>query len=185
MKLRHFWAQIVSWAPRHARKTFIVLAHGLWKMAEVVRVGGRSAAIRHETSESSWTFHQCPGSFGSYNRWHLWRWWCSVTLMMSSDICDINESINDVQWYLWHWWYLVTLILWHSWCPMTLILWHSWYSVTFVWSTALSSWCPRGCYSMLSAVARVPEAMLIALQDTQQSQQIPFIIINYFVYRSL
>ena len=24
-KLRHFWAQIVSWAPRHARKTFIVL----------------------------------------------------------------------------------------------------------------------------------------------------------------
>ena len=25
-KLRHFWAQIVSWAPRHARKTFIVLA---------------------------------------------------------------------------------------------------------------------------------------------------------------
>ena len=29
-KLRHFWAQIVSWAPRHARKTFIVLApcHG-------------------------------------------------------------------------------------------------------------------------------------------------------------
>ena len=185
MKLRHFWAQIVSWAPRHARKTFIVLAHGLWKMAEVVRVGGRSAAIRHETSESSWTFHQCPGSFGSYNRWHLWRWWCSVTLMMSCDICDINESINDVQWYLWHWWYLVTLILWHSLCPMTLILWHSWCSVTFVWSTALSSWCPRGCNSMLSAVARVPEAMLIALQDTQQSQQIPFIIINYFVYRSL
>ena len=28
-KLRHFWAQIVSWAPRHARKTFIVLAPGL------------------------------------------------------------------------------------------------------------------------------------------------------------
>ena len=27
-KLRHFWAQIVSWAPRHARKTFIVLALG-------------------------------------------------------------------------------------------------------------------------------------------------------------
>ena len=27
-KLRHFWAQIVSWAPRHARKTFIVLAPG-------------------------------------------------------------------------------------------------------------------------------------------------------------
>ena len=25
-KLRHFWAQIVSWAPRHARKSFIVLA---------------------------------------------------------------------------------------------------------------------------------------------------------------
>ena len=29
MKLRHFWAQIVSWAPRHARKTFIVLAPGI------------------------------------------------------------------------------------------------------------------------------------------------------------
>ena len=43
----------------------------------------------------------------------------------------------------------------------------------------------QGCNSMLSAVVRVPEAMLIALQDTQQSQQIPFIIINYFVYRSL
>ena len=42
-----------------------------------------------------------------------------------------------------------------------------------------------GMYSMLSAVARVPESMLIALQDTQQSQQITFIIINYFVYRSL
>ena len=28
MKLRHFWAQIVSWAPRHAQKTFIVLAPG-------------------------------------------------------------------------------------------------------------------------------------------------------------
>ena len=28
-KLRHFWAQIVSWAPRHARKTFIVLAPGI------------------------------------------------------------------------------------------------------------------------------------------------------------
>ncbi len=28
-KLRHFWAQIVSWAPRHARKTFIVLAPAL------------------------------------------------------------------------------------------------------------------------------------------------------------
>ena len=28
-KLRHFWAQIVSWAPRHARKMVIVLAHGL------------------------------------------------------------------------------------------------------------------------------------------------------------
>ena len=27
-KLRHFWARIVSWAPRHARKTFIVLAPG-------------------------------------------------------------------------------------------------------------------------------------------------------------
>ena len=27
-KLRHFWAQIVSWAPRHARKSFIVLASG-------------------------------------------------------------------------------------------------------------------------------------------------------------
>ena len=27
-KLRHFWAQIVSLAPRHARKTFIVLAQG-------------------------------------------------------------------------------------------------------------------------------------------------------------
>ena len=27
-KLRHFWAQIVSWAPRHGRKTFIVLAQG-------------------------------------------------------------------------------------------------------------------------------------------------------------
>ena len=27
-KLRHFWAQIVSWAPRHARKSFIVLAPG-------------------------------------------------------------------------------------------------------------------------------------------------------------
>ena len=25
-QLRHFWAQIVSWAPRHARKPFIVLA---------------------------------------------------------------------------------------------------------------------------------------------------------------
>ena len=25
-KLCHFWAQIVSWAPRHARKSFIVLA---------------------------------------------------------------------------------------------------------------------------------------------------------------
>ena len=25
-KLRHFWAQIVSWAPIHARKTFIILA---------------------------------------------------------------------------------------------------------------------------------------------------------------
>ena len=25
-KLHHFWVQIVSWAPRHARKTFIVLA---------------------------------------------------------------------------------------------------------------------------------------------------------------
>ena len=28
-KLRHFWAQIVSWATRHARKTFIVLAPGM------------------------------------------------------------------------------------------------------------------------------------------------------------
>ena len=28
-KLRHFWAQIVSWAPIHARKTFIILAPGL------------------------------------------------------------------------------------------------------------------------------------------------------------
>ena len=27
-KLRHVWAQIVSWAPRHARKSFIVLAPG-------------------------------------------------------------------------------------------------------------------------------------------------------------
>ena len=27
-KFRHFWAQIVSWAPRHARKMFIVLAPG-------------------------------------------------------------------------------------------------------------------------------------------------------------
>ena len=27
--------------------------HGLWKMAEVVRVGGRSAVIRRETSASS------------------------------------------------------------------------------------------------------------------------------------
>ena len=27
-KARHFCAQIVSWAPRHARKTFIVLAQG-------------------------------------------------------------------------------------------------------------------------------------------------------------
>ena len=27
-KLRHFWAQIVSWAPIHARKTFIILAPG-------------------------------------------------------------------------------------------------------------------------------------------------------------
>ena len=28
-KLRHFWPQIVSWAPRHARKTFIVLGPGV------------------------------------------------------------------------------------------------------------------------------------------------------------
>ena len=28
-KLRHFWAQIVSWAPIHARKTFIILAPGV------------------------------------------------------------------------------------------------------------------------------------------------------------
>ena len=28
-KLRNFWAQIASWAPRHARKTFIVLAPGI------------------------------------------------------------------------------------------------------------------------------------------------------------
>ena len=28
-KLRHFWAHIVNWAPRHARKTFIVLARGV------------------------------------------------------------------------------------------------------------------------------------------------------------
>ena len=28
-KLRHFWAQIVSWAPIHARKTFIILAPAL------------------------------------------------------------------------------------------------------------------------------------------------------------
>ena len=27
-KLRHFWAQIVSWAPIHARKTSIILAPG-------------------------------------------------------------------------------------------------------------------------------------------------------------
>ena len=25
-KLRHFWAQIVSWVPTHARKMFIILA---------------------------------------------------------------------------------------------------------------------------------------------------------------
>ena len=39
-KLRHFWAPIVSWAPRHARKTFIVLAPGL------------SVAIAHNTGVS-------------------------------------------------------------------------------------------------------------------------------------
>ena len=29
-KLRHLWAQIVSWAPIHARKTFIILAPGVY-----------------------------------------------------------------------------------------------------------------------------------------------------------
>ena len=31
-KLRHFWAQIVNWAPIHARKTFIILAPGRCKL---------------------------------------------------------------------------------------------------------------------------------------------------------
>ena len=35
-KLRHFWAQIVSWAPRHARKTFIVLAPSLYNNNTVI-----------------------------------------------------------------------------------------------------------------------------------------------------
>ena len=39
-KLRHFWAQIVSWAPRHARKTFIVLALGLTNLAKHVQLLG-------------------------------------------------------------------------------------------------------------------------------------------------
>ena len=35
-KLRHFWAQIVSWAPRHARKTFIVLAPSLTLLCDTI-----------------------------------------------------------------------------------------------------------------------------------------------------
>ena len=35
-ELRHFWAQIVSWAPRHARKTFIVLALDLFSKDSVI-----------------------------------------------------------------------------------------------------------------------------------------------------
>ena len=75
--------------------------HGLWKMTEVVRVGGRSAVIRRETSTSSWTFHQCLGSFCSYNRWYLWRWWCSVTLMMS---CDITYFVWYIGGHVRLWW---------------------------------------------------------------------------------
>ena len=79
MKLRHFWAQIVSWAPRHARKTFIVLAHGLWKMAEVVRVGVRSAAIRHEPVKALERFTSVQ----------------EASALIIGDICDVD----DVQWH--------------------------------------------------------------------------------------
>ena len=98
-----------------------------------------------------------------------------VTFMMSSDInfvtFTMSSDINFATLILWHSDSRcpVTLILWHSdsRCPVTLILWHSWCPVTLLWhssrhdvqwllfSTFLSSWCPLGCYSMPSAVARV------------------------------
>ena len=40
-KLRHFWAQIVSWAPIHARKTFIILAQVSTSVNEKAEQSGR------------------------------------------------------------------------------------------------------------------------------------------------
>ena len=54
-KLHHFWAQIVSWAPRHARKTFIVLAQGVirWvqkQSGQVAPLGRTKCNVRYTSA---------------------------------------------------------------------------------------------------------------------------------------
>ena len=65
-KLRHFWAQIVSWAPRHARKTFIVLAPRLYKIA--AKTSGRLNLPRPRLWRVNGEMH-----VGLYVTIHLWR----------------------------------------------------------------------------------------------------------------
>ena len=61
-KLRHFWAQIGSWAPRHARKTFIVLAPGLDSRTSRSRPGVVAGFLQNATTSYRLWFHYSYGT---------------------------------------------------------------------------------------------------------------------------
>ena len=60
-KLRHFWKQIVSWAPIHARKTFIILAPGLkWHSCSALDSGNLTCSRDKLLSTGTAQTWLCP-----------------------------------------------------------------------------------------------------------------------------
>ena len=112
-KLRHFWAQIVSWAPRHARKTFIVLVPGqvdfLWSISRYVliyrlrynngHVGNIYGGIAtREKSSNAATFKGCVSfTFGSVTRLCLMIWRTQLTMQSwHRSIANINDPLINI-----------------------------------------------------------------------------------------
>ena len=78
-KLRHFWAQIVSWAPRHARKTFIVSAPGHWPNKHRTNLGAHRPKWKEVYSTSHTKIERPTSGSGrgqkSSNYTTLWEKW--------------------------------------------------------------------------------------------------------------
>ena len=104
-KLRHFWAQIVSWAPRHARKTFIVLAPSYKPSTPTLAHGGKLESRRvwdTEIGQGRKIVSEPDKELGR-NKWgegrgEIERWKCIAT-RMDSDKNKTELNLHNILTY--------------------------------------------------------------------------------------